>query len=286
MPPEQDPKKSIKSLRTYQGDVDEILSKGKASSATILVAEQKRKIADPEKFKEPVSHEKRNKAFLVTGIVLVLVGMLSVGVIYYLKVNEGVNIQQKAKTIISFSSEEDFSMANSIRSKIITNIIEQKQNYKGPLNSILYINPTNVDSKTPANLDDLLSILTPNMPSSLIRSFENNYMFGGYTSQSNEPFILIKVKDYASAYAGMLDWEKNINVDIGELFQLSPELSSSTSLFVDEAFKNNDLRILKDQNRKIVLLYAFLDKNTLIITGTEDVFTAIQGKYLLNKQTN
>jgi hypothetical protein len=257
MPPEQDPKKTIKSLRTYQGDVDEILSKGKASSATILVAEQKRKIAEPEKFAEPVNHEKRNRAFLVTGITLVLIGLLAVGIIYYLKINESVTIQQKNSTIITYSTENDFSMANSIRDSIITNLILEKQNYKGPLNSILYINLTNVDNKKPANLDDILSIIAPNMSSSLTRSFENNYMFGAYSYQTNEPFILIKVKDYASAYAGMLDWEKNMVLDIGKLFQVPLDLATSTSLFVDEAFKNNDLRILKDQNRKIVLLYAF-----------------------------
>jgi hypothetical protein len=98
-------------------------------------------------------------------------------------------------------------------------------------------------------------------------------------------FILISVKDYAESYAGMLIWEKDMPKDLGEIFKVSSSLSSTTSLFTDEAIKNKDLRVLKDQNKNTVLLYSFVDKNTLLITTNEDVFSALLGKYQLKEQT-
>ncbi len=53
--------------------------------------------------------------------------------------------------------------------------------------------------------------------------------------------------------------------------------------FIDKAIKNKDLRELVDQNGKVVLLYSFIDKNTLVITQTVEVFNAILAKYLVSK---
>src|SRR4051812_18957147 len=51
-PPDRVP---IKSLRTYQGDVDEVMAKNKYSATTILVAEQKRRVESPQKVIKPVN---------------------------------------------------------------------------------------------------------------------------------------------------------------------------------------------------------------------------------------
>ena len=53
MPPEEKKERvPIKSLRTYQGDVEEAIGRNKESSTTIFVAEEKRKVENPEKVKK------------------------------------------------------------------------------------------------------------------------------------------------------------------------------------------------------------------------------------------
>jgi hypothetical protein len=282
--PEGQEKKPLKSLRTYQGDVDEILSQGKASSTTILVSEQKRREEHPEKVIDPVKNEKRNHLLVTLSSSFLIIGVLTIGVVYYIKATEKVAVEEQETTLLNFTSEATFSMANSIRSNLVSKITSAIKEFNGPENTILYVKPTNINEKEVANLNDILTILTPNMPGSLVRSFENKYMLGSYFLGGNQPFIIISVKDYAESYGGMLEWEKDIPKDLGEIFGLDENLASSTSLFKDEAVKNKDLRVLKNQSQKVVMIYSFISKNTLLITTNEDVFTAILGKYQLKQE--
>src|SRR5690349_1020396 len=82
----------IKALRTYQGDVDEILSKGKASATTILVAEQKRKEEKMITTEKPVDPGVRNRFFIVLGISLFMIGVITLVAVYYRKSTEEVTL--------------------------------------------------------------------------------------------------------------------------------------------------------------------------------------------------
>ena len=283
MPPEKETRAPIKSLRTYQGDIDEALSKGKASAGTIMIAEQKRRDREEIKFAIP-SNPAKNKLFIVTGASLLLVGIISVGVVYYIKSSEQVTIIQKTKALIGFSEEKVMPVASLTTGQFIKSLISEKKSFKLPVNSVLYINTTGSD-KNPAKISNTLALLAPKMPASLSRSFENKYMLGVYSFDTNELFIILTTNDFASSFSGMLKWEKDMPTDLGELFGIAKSDSLNLETFTDEALRNKDLRILRNADKKIVLLYSFIDKNTLVITGSENVFTAIIGKYLINQQT-
>ena len=68
--------------------------------------------------------------------------------------------------------------------------------------------------------------------------------------------------------------------DIGAWFGV---FGTSTPKFQDEELRNKDLRVFKNENGNTILLYSFLDKDTLLITGNENIFSAILGKYLIQK---
>ena len=121
------------------------------------------------------------------------------------------------------------------------------------------------------------------MPPSLLRSFEEKYMLGVYSFDTNEFFIILKTSDFATSFAGMLKWEADLQKDIGVLFDIEQNASTTINIFVDRSLKNKDLRILKDSVGNTLLLYSFVDKNTLIITKNETVFGAILPKYLIQK---
>ena len=284
MPPETPKEKEehvpIKALRTYQGDVEEALQKNKYSATTILVAEQERKERAPRML-EPVNTEGWNKLFIILGFILLFVGVIAVAGVYYFKSNQKVVIDKTTRALIAFSVEKTFSVASSTREQLFSKIVSEKQTLKSPVNSVLYLNTTASDN-TPENIGKILELLAPRMPASLSRAFENEYMVGIYSYDINAPFIILTTKDFGSSYSGMLKWEKDIVTDLGKIFEIPINFGGVTG-FTDKALRNKDLRVLVDSNNKTLLLYSFIDKNTLVITKNEDIFNAILAKYLVGK---
>ena len=271
----------IKSLRTYQGDVEEAMLKNKYSATSILVAEQVRKEKAP-RLETPVVTEGRNKLFITIGLSVVFLGLLMVGGVYYFRSTEEVVVEQQTKALIAFSLEKSFSVASSTRESFVSKIVSEKQTLKLPVNSVLYLNLTSNETES-ANITRVLSLLAPKMPASLSRSFENKYMLGIYSYSTNAPFIILTTSDFGSSFSGMLRWEKDAVSDLGKIFDIETSLGTTTRAFTDKALRNKDLRVLQDASGKTVLLYSFIDKNTLVITVNEDVFNAILAKYLTSK---
>ncbi|MBA3733125.1 hypothetical protein H0W91_01980 [Patescibacteria group bacterium] len=284
-PPEKIPdtpkERPIKSLRTYQGDVEEAIVNTKSSSASILIAEQKRRERNLQTFDNPPKDSKtRNEIVMIGAGLLLLLGVVTMGTVYYLKANEKVTIEQKTKALVGFSNEKKLNVASSTREQIMAEIVSARDKSNLPLNSVLYFNTIN-SSGSAINIDELLITLAPRIPESLARSFEGRYMIGIYSFDQAEPFIILKTADYPTSFSGMLKWEKDIPSDIGEIFSISPTASST---FSDLSLKNKDLRILKNSTGQTILSYSFIDKTTLIITKNEGILTAILQKYLIGQQ--
>ena len=288
MNPEENKPKSeervpIKSLRTYQGDVQEAISKNKYTSTTILVSEQKRKLEAPVDEVVVKKYDIRNKSFVVFGIAFIAIGIALVSALYYLKAHEEVVIEQKTKAIIAYNEEQKINQMNLNREDLVSKIVESKTSWNATVNSVLYLNI--LDKNLEASAENVISTIAPNMPPSLVRSFGDEYMFGIYSFDTNEPFIILTVDDYAIAYSGMLKWELDAGKDLSTLFNIPAQNSSTTLVFKDETAKNKDMRVLKDSAGAPLVLYSFIDRKTLVITKNENVLSAIVGKFLINKQT-
>ena len=272
----------IKALRTYQGDVEETLGKKKISKTTILIAEEeRRKNTPPEPLRE-VDTRQRNRIFVWSGIVLFFLGIMTVSVVYYIKSANQVALVKTSKSIIAFSEEKGIRLVGLTRTNLIGEIVSAKKSLDLPINSVLYLNSINIDGSS-VTASDFLILVAPQIPGPLLRSFENKYMLGIYSYGTNEPFIILTTNDFATTYSGMLQWEKNIILDIGPIFGINN--TASTTVFSDEAVQNKDLRVLKNTSGKTVLLYSFIDKNTLVITSHENILTSVVGKYIISKQT-
>lgn len=273
----------IKSLRTFQGDVQEAIEKNKYSSTTILVTEQKRKLERPEIADLQKKSSIKNNTYILFGSLFIILGIVSFVGLYYLRPTNEVGVDKKQKTIITYSEEMEIESTNTDRGTIIKNIDENKESWDSIVNSVLYLNFKSGDNLE--SVENILSIFGPNMPPSLTRSFGEEYMAGIYSFDTNEFFVILTIEDYSLAYSGMLKWEKDISKDMGELFNI--ELNNGTTTdntFVDEAVKNRDMRVLKDNNGNPKITYSFIDRKTLVITKSEGILSAIAGKITLNKQ--
>ena len=277
----------IHSLRTYQGDIAETLEKTKGSIVSIVTAEEERRgkpignlTLDPTVIKPP-KVKLENRFFLLISGVLLLLGIVTVAAVLYSRASEEeVLVAQRAKTFISFSEKKEIIAGEIDGNELTKRMISEKKAFSSQVNSVLYIDIVNTDS-SPAQISTILLAITPNIPGNLIRSLSDNYMFGIYSYDTNEPFILLRTENFAESYAGMLRWERNMTSDLNLLFGL--DKLSGEEKFTDEALKNRDLRILKNQDVEAVLLYSFIDKDTILVTSNEKIFNAVLGKYLLQQ---
>lgn len=283
-PENKQPPKPIKALRTYAGDVEEALHKTKSSAATIMLAEEKRRETKPEL--SPLRREKSreiNRLYLVLSSIMLFLAISVIGGVYYVKSNEKIVITEQAKAMISFTKEVNLPVASSTREQIIQKILNEKEAFNLAANSILFINTAD-GSGEPIPAEEIFSTIGKKIPPELARSFDSKYMIGIYAFDTNAPFIIVKTNDYQIAYSGMLKWEKGIIDDLGRLFSIPQNLTGGNANFIDEEYKNRDLRIITSVEGRTVFLYTFVDKNTIIITTTEDVLSAILSKYLISQQ--
>jgi flagellar basal body-associated protein FliL len=279
----------LKNLRTYQGDVDDIVGKGEVTMTSIALAEQQRQSLRPDvaAAEQPTDQENiQHKIMLIVGGLLLILGIVTIGAVIYNSMQD----KQQAKiavsdALVAYAQKNDLPTASSTRADLLGQIISYRQSFKLPVNSILYLNTVG-SAKTPMSVQDMMLLLAPQIPDALLRSFDPTYMIGVYSFDTNEPFIILTTSDFGSAYAGMLKWEATMPQDLARVFNL-PKLAPGAApyIFEDEAFKNKDLRVVKDADRHTVLLYSFIDRNTLVITSHENILTGLLGKFITAKMT-
>ena len=283
--PAEKKKNPLKALRTFRGDIDELMSKSDLSASSIVIAEQKRReriLSQPQKEEK---EETKNKLYTILGGGLLFLGVVAIIIVavYYVRSGEEVRVERQTKALISFSEEKPIYLSDSSKDQLIATISTEKRILNLPVNSVLYLNMANPDN-SPVNFEEFLSVIAPRTPPSLIRAFGKEYMLGVYSFDTNELFLVIAIDDFAEAYAGMLKWEKTIVSDLKELFSL-PENVDREFSFEDRALRNKDLRVVKDEKGNTILLYSFVDKNALIITTSENIFTAVLAKYHISQTT-
>jgi hypothetical protein len=275
----------LKSLRTYQGDIEGVIGTKKTSIASIAIAEHVRREERGELFEpeqQSFGTELKNKSFATISIGLILLGFTIVGAGYIIKSLDFSTGTPPKTTVVTYSKKIDLQIASSTKQRFTNSILIEKKTQGNQVNTLVYFNTISADGKQ-AKIEDVFRYLAPKAPESFIRSLDDKYMIGVYSFDSNEPFIILTTNDYAQSYAGMLKWEENIDEDLGEIFSIPKNTGSSTKSFIDKAIQNKDLRILTDANRNTVLVYSFLDKNTILITVNEGIFSAILNKFITSQ---
>lgn len=127
-----------------------------------------------------------------------------------------------------------------------------------------YIVP--VIGNTPAVATDILDTLSLSADGSFLRNI-TDITFG---SHNNAPFIVIHISSFDTAFGGILLWESSMNRDLAPLF--SPAVQTAGK---DVRISNADTRILTDEVGREVLVYGFVNKQTILIAPTRDVFIEV-----------
>lgn len=155
----------------------------------------------------------------------------------------------------------------------------------------------------------LFERLETDAPPSMIRNLEPLYLFGIHEFDGNQPFFIFKTQQFELVFSGMLEWEQSMNLDLYPLFgdivtapastvpatapdalatsstattsatssavvtapvnESFPTGSQRVAAFKDIVVSNTEARVLRDREGKSVLVWAFLDANTLVLATNE-----------------
>jgi hypothetical protein len=132
--------------------------------------------------------------------------------------------------------------------------------------------------------EQLIKLLGLTLPDQFTRLLGDpgNYMIGMHVADRNVPFILLTTRSYEHAFAGMLEWENDAEVQLSPLFKTNGS-GSSKRIVEDIVVQNIDARVVRDDARNLKFLYAFLDKNTILITNNIHTLTEVARRYKVRK---
>jgi hypothetical protein len=272
-------------IRTYRSDVaGEITEKG-ISQTDIALAEEKRARELGRPLSEARLPVEKSRTWLFASLGVVFVALIGGFIGYsYLGTTKNITVQTptgpEALIFAEKKQKVDLSAVTSRLDAIGTlrTIISKARD---PQNTLEYLYFTTKNGTTDAIIpaETFLSTLAPTAPNALVRSLTPDFMYGLYTSgETKNAFLLLKPASYETAYSGMLAWEGKIDADLLPLFGILDLVDKKNESWKDDTLQNIDIRREVDQNGNTVILYSFLDKNTILITPSDTVFYEVLGR--------
>ncbi len=284
-------------LRTYDADLATHVKNEKASRIKIALTEQsiqarreayaQNKIPIPPQKKKKISadtypfevignrEQRKRHAILPTLIISIALMVVGGGIAY-----GGYRIANRMPQTVTFDTgnilitETSRKIQNeNLKPSSVQEIIE---NLSIGNDAIVHLystrtTPEGVEFFMPSST--FISTLAPEIPGILARSLKPEFTFGVYGHEGDkEAFLVLKTNSYPHALGGMLQWEASLPKSISGLFG---NLTTTQNSFTDMFIKNRDVRVLYGDNEEMILLYSFIDKQTLIIAQSELVFLEI-----------
>ncbi|QQR64705.1 hypothetical protein IPH92_04050 [Candidatus Kaiserbacteria bacterium] len=128
----------------------------------------------------------------------------------------------------------------------------------------------------PASSQEFFTALRMDVSRAFLSSLDDAFMMGVVTAKKPEPFLIIRSYNFDELFAGLLAWEGSMQKDLAPLFGTS---SGEMGVFIDAVANNKSTRILKSDTGEEVLVYSFINKNTVIITTNGDALAILLSKF-------
>lgn len=277
-------------LRTLRSDVEDTVKERKTSIVSVVAAEENRRASGitTQSLVETPPQKKGRTVFFVTSALALLV--LGGGLLVFTFMPKEVPIegqpQLPASTLIFADEITELKLGEFNRTEVMSGLVALRENTALSLGLIREIYPTKIASTTNLSwrmeIAPLLQLIAPHASDEFLRTLNPNYVLGIHVFDGNQAFLILTTSAYEQTFAGMVAWEVNMRADLLPLFDRRPrprtptELLSTSTLpsvintgFVDMVIENQDARVLKDADGNIVLLWTFINQNTLVITSNE-----------------
>lgn len=273
----------VRPLQTYRGDIEKVIDTKQVSVVSIAAAEADRTRAP--------AAAAVNYAEVLTRWGMYLGGVLLIGgaaaaVTYVALIPRSVPVSEVPQAPFIAVDHVRKVEAKPTRAALMQDLVAAKQSIQLSLGLVAQIFVTqNPDTEMPSQVPGgvLLSLLAPELPEPLLRTLEPTFLLGVHSFDSNEPFLILSIDSYETAFAGMLAWEITMQEDLAPLFDRVPRpripeegLATSTppqgvigTRFVDRVVENREARAIVNEYGDLLLLWAPLDRRTFIVATNE-----------------
>ncbi|MEN9912648.1 MAG: hypothetical protein RLY66_56 [Candidatus Parcubacteria bacterium] len=258
--PFQNQDSPFKPIRTYEGDVAEVMSHRRPSTASIAIAEAK-KVEGEERISNDTGPKKDSQLVLKLVMALLILILLGGGAFagYYLY-SKSPLATSVSKTPVQASGRPGIVRADSyavipIDNQLPTTLLSRirteaaKEQTPGTIKEIILARKTassNAATFTQISAPEAISGLDISVPDILKRTITNDWMLGVYTSPTNEKgaFAIVTTNFFQNAFAGMLQWEATIADDLKQFIYPSNVAGIANSRDTNVASPTIDLESL------------------------------------------
>jgi hypothetical protein len=223
--PSNDPNSIYKtsSVHTFKDDLANESSKGGFSLGKIMAANNQKMHSSAD---NTTDFNKKNN-HVAAKILVFIICILIIGGFAYIGFNSAktpdqIELQKNpSQQVVNGILYSEISIPMFVQGKnrtLLINEILKESSIKfssGKVKSISF-NTTNSTNTAPILASEFLKIFAPSAPDLLLRNVKNEYVFGYYSYESNEPFIILKSTNYDSVFAGMLEWEGSMYADLSD----------------------------------------------------------------------
>ena len=228
----------IRPIRTYKDDVANLVKGQKISTASIVLAEQKRR--QSQQYKQEELEEKPKGKFIKVFASIVFFGLGIAALVFAIKMNL---IPQSIKNIVSnFNQQEPEIIQKENSIKILTSIKTNSELRNEISNKIKELSEEGLDqviefkiqkpTQTPEGefglekitSTNFLNIINTNTSDRFERSLLDDFLFAIYTDSKPTPFIIFKTNDINLSFSEIFEWESRMYNDLSLVLDLKPEV--------------------------------------------------------------
>lgn len=292
-----DPSITIKGVRTFKDDLAESLRRG--GNISELTHGETIDEYGRSKIASPFDKQKLLVTLGIVGLVLAGGGVI-IGAWYAVNRTAAPVTETTVKVVslVPAETNKELYLTNKLPLELRQSIYQERLQAATTFNTpragggpILNLYPTealNVDantgtalSKTQVDLTRFLAALDLALPVDFRVALGDKFMLGIYQAPTPAIFYLFNVLSYERAGSSLA---KNDSALADSLFSpLLNNLDFSRALrdngFKDEVINNIAVRTVRNNDNQVIMLYAFLDQHTLLMTENVEAFEKILGLF-------
>jgi hypothetical protein len=275
-------------IHTYQNDIAQTIKEKDISVIDIALSEHASK--------QPLTKvDVKKNAFLLPIILLLIFGTVVAFLIIFLVKsrldNTATPLETKSRII---STEQEILIPYTGLEPLNSLMLNASASSTPRTGSLLRYTFTDERSTStagkniPIPVDDFITAF-PTMPSHFARSLTADYLIGQHFQElSQDSYIILKTGSYEAALSGLLEWEKTMAGDIATLLNRF-EIPTEEVVFEGAIIRNQNVRIATYPSdvpadtsgnvpRYPFIMYSLLNKDTIVITTSEETFVEILGR--------
>lgn len=292
-------KKNQAVVHTFKDDVQDLVRNRKMSMARIAALESDRRAGGGD-IKGNSSQESW-KMMVVIGLIilfLVIASVLGLGMFYTQFSNQtsSTNTVQFPPAMIFTEARERIDVSDQDTQGIVSLLASARFNSYFSLGSVVEFYPTTkVENDkgetitTHLTAAEFLQSIEANVPETFLQTLGPDYVVGVHMIDESVPFLILTTNSYGHAFSGMLKWEQRIEEDLSPFF--SPVVHSQKltategqNTFSDSVIENLDVRVLRDSEDTIRVLYTFVDRNSILITTNIRTLIELSNRLKVQRQ--